>query len=86
MAEPHQMDVLIRDATEQVAQEGMKAPDKMVLLAGFGWLGEKLDRLPTNGNSRKNGRKAMVVKVVLPAGGLISVGVAGLAILEKLVK
>ena len=41
MAEPHQMDVLIRDATEQVAQEGMKAPDKMVLLAGFGWLGEK---------------------------------------------
>ena len=77
-----QLESLINAATEQVAREGMAAPDKMVLLAGLGYLAQKIDRA----NGYKNGRKAVVVKLVVPAAAWSSIGVAAMAVLDKLVK
>lgn len=42
----NQMDYLINEAKEAIAQKGIEASDRQVMLACFGWLGKKLDRLP----------------------------------------
>ncbi len=48
-----QMDFLIQQAQEAIAEKGAEASDREITLACFGWLGQKFSRLPCLDNCLK---------------------------------
>ncbi len=71
-----QISHLIQEAQEKVAEQGLAASDRLLLLAAFGWLVTQL-RPPSNGK-----RREVVVRIGLPVGAGMGIMGIVMAILQ----
>lgn len=71
MGRNNQMDYIIRQAVNDVQEQGLNAPDRAIILAGFSWLADQLNH--------RISKRAMVLRVVVPWSSVAAIA-AGVAL------